>query len=222
MQLLSVNTGLPALVEIHGNQVNTGIYKTPQPGKVWLGHTNLQGDGQADLTVHGGEFQAAYSYPVEHYAYWQQVLDRQVLPYGTFGENFTVSGLLEDEVYIGDQFTIGEAIIEATMPRIPCFKFGHKIGRPDILPAFLASGRSGFYHKVVQAGYVQAGDRITRITHHPDSITIRQALGLQKLDEGTRETLAHALTLPHLPPLLYKVFQEKLRQLNLPPTTSPL
>lgn len=214
MQLVSVNTGMPTLVEINGNLVNTGIYKTPQPGRVWLGKTNLQGDGQADLTVHGGEFQAAYSYPVEHYAHWQQLLGQPALPYGTFGENFTVSGLLEDEVYVGDQFAIGEAIVEATMPRIPCFKFGHKIGRPDILPTFLASGRSGFYHKVIQAGYVQAGDQITRIAHHPDSITIRQALGLQKLDEGTRETLTYALTLPQLPPLLRKVFQEKINQLT--------
>ena len=213
MKLISINVGMPKLVEINNHQVNTGIYKTPQAGKVWLGKTNLTGDGQADLTVHGGEFQAAYSYPVEHYAYWEKALGKNQLPYGTFGENFTVSGMLEDEVYVGDQFTIGDAIVEATMPRIPCFKFGHKIGKPDILSAFLTSGRSGFYHKVIQEGYVQAGDAIARIAHNPNSITIRRALGLQKLEEGDVEALQQALTIQQLPPLLHSVYQQRLETL---------
>lgn len=210
MKLVSINVGMPKLVEINGNQVKTGIYKTPQNGKVWLGKTQLDGDGQADLTVHGGEFQAAYSYPLEHYAYWEKFLGREKLPFGTFGENFTVSGWLEHEVYVGDTFTIGEAVIEATMPRIPCFKFGHKIGMPDILPTFLASGRSGFYHRVLQEGFVQAGDPIVRITHNPNSISIRQALGMQKLDEGDVEALQHALTIQQLPPLLRSVYQQRI------------
>lgn len=213
MKLISINVGMPKLVEIVGNQVNTGIYKTPQTGKVWLSKRNLEGDGQADLTVHGGEFQAAYSYPVEHYSYWEKTLSKPQLSYGTFGENFTVSGMLEDEVYVGDRFVIGDAIVEATMPRIPCFKFGHKIGKPDILPDFLASGRSGFYHKVIQEGYVQAGDAIVRIAHDPNSITIRRALGLQKLDEGDVEALQQALTLEQLPPLLRQVYQQRLASL---------
>lgn len=213
MKLVSINVGMPKLVEINGHQVNTGIYKTPQTGKVWLSKTNLAGDGQADLTVHGGEFQAAYSYPLEHYAYWGKTLGREKLSYGTFGENFTVSGLLEDEVYVGDTFAIGEAVVEATMPRIPCFKFGHKIGKPDILAEFLTSGRSGFYHKVIQEGYVQAGDAIKRITRDPNSITIRRALGLQKLDEGNVEALQHALTIKQLPPLLRSVYQQRLESL---------
>lgn len=213
MKLVSVNVGMPKLVEINGHQVNTGIYKTPQAGKVWLSKTNLAGDGQADLTVHGGEYQAAYSYPQEHYAYWENTLSSGKLAYGTFGENFTVSGLLEDEVYVGDTFAIGEAVVEATMPRIPCFKFGHKIGKPDILAAFLTSGRSGFYHKVIQEGYVQAGDEIKRIARDPNSITIRHALGLQKLDEGNVEALQHALTIKQLPPLLRSVYQQRLESL---------
>lgn len=213
MKLMSVNVGMPTKVEINGSQVSTGIYKTSQTGKVWLGKTNLTGDGQADLTVHGGEFQAAYSYPVEHYAYWEKTLGKSNLPYGTFGENFTVSGLLEDEVYVGDRFTIGEAIVEATMPRVPCFKFGHKIGKPDILATFLTSGRSGFYHKVIQEGYVQAGDSIARIAHNPNSITIRRALGLQKLDEGDVDALQQALTIEQLPPLLRQVYQQRLESL---------
>lgn len=213
MKLVSVNVGMPKLVEINGHQVNTGIYKTPQTGKVWLGKANLTGDGQADLTVHGGEFQAAYSYPLEHYAYWEKTLRREKLSYGTFGENFTVSGLLEDEVYVGDTFSIGEAVIEATMPRIPCFKFGHKIGKPDILAAFLTSGRSGFYHRVIQEGYIQAGDEVKRIARDPNSITIRRALGLQKLEEGDIEALQHALSIKQLPPLLRSVYQQRLESM---------
>lgn len=214
MKLMSVNVGMPTQVEINGNLVKTGIYKTPQTGKVWLGKTNLTGDGQADLTVHGGEFQAAYSYPVEHYSYWEKTLGKSSLSYGMFGENFTVSGMLEDEVYVGDTFAISEAIVEATMPRIPCFKFGHRIGQPDILEKFLASGRSGFYHRVIQEGYVQAGDQIQRLSHDPNSITIRRALGLQKLEEGDIEAIEHALRIKQLPPLLRQVYQQRLTLLT--------
>lgn len=214
MQLISVNTAMPALVEINGNQVNTGIYKTPQTGRVWLSNTNLDGDGQADLTVHGGEFQAVYSYPVEHYAYWQKVLGKSSLPYGTFGENFTVSGLLEDEVYVGDVFSVGSAVIQATMPRIPCFKFGHKIGKPDILPMFLNSGRSGFYHKVIVEGEVGAGDTMLRVDRPAHSISIRMALGLQKLEEGNAQMLEYALRIEQLPPLLRHTYQQRLQHMQ--------
>lgn len=214
MQLISVNTGMPDMVEINGKPVNTGIYKTPQTGNIWLSKHNLDGDGQADLTVHGGEFQAVYSYPVEHYAYWQKVLTKPALPYGTFGENFTVSGLLEDEVYVGDVFSVGSAVIQATMPRIPCFKFGHKIGKPDILPMFLNSGRSGFYHKVLEEGTVSAGDTIIRIDRPAHSLSIRMALGLQKLEEGDADMLEYALRIEQLPPLLRNTYQQRLQQMN--------
>lgn len=214
MQLISVNTATPTLVEINGIQVNTGIYKKPQSGKIWLSKSNLAGDGQADLTVHGGEFQAVYSYPVEHYAYWQKVLDKSTLPYGTFGENFTVSDLLEDDVYVGDVFSVGSAVIQATMPRIPCFKFGHKIGKPDILPMFLHSGRSGFYHKVIEEGEVGAGDAIHRLDRPAHSISIRMALGLQKLEEGDEHTLEQALRIEVLPPLLRQTYQQRLQKMQ--------
>lgn len=214
MQLISVNTATPTIVDINGIQVNTGIYKKPNSGKIWLSKSNLAGDGQADLTVHGGEFQAVYSYPVEHYAYWQKVLDKSTLPYGTFGENFTVSGLLEYDVYVGDVFSVGSAVIQATMPRIPCFKFGHKIGKPDILPMFLLSGRSGFYHKVIEEGEVGAGDAIHRLDRPAHSISIRMALGLQKLEEGDEHTLEQALRIEVLPPLLRQTYQQRLQKMR--------
>ncbi|MDP2248000.1 MAG: MOSC domain-containing protein, partial [Nitrosomonadales bacterium] len=153
---------MPQKININGREVLTAIYKTPVQNRIRMRKLNLEGDGQADLTVHGGEHQAVYSYPFEHYSYWQQVLKKPELAMGTFGENLTVSGLLETEVYVGDILQIGEgadaAVVQITMPRIPCFKFGHKVGRPDILDEFLLSGRSGFYQRVLTEGEIGAGD----------------------------------------------------------------
>lgn len=199
MKLLSVNVAMPQEVEINGGPVVTGIYKEPVSGPVWLGKLTLTGDGQADLAVHGGEHQAAYSYPIEHYAHWEQVMGGQRFSPGMFGENFTISGLREDAVCIGDIWRIGEARLQVTMPRVPCFKFGHKIGRPAILKEFLHSGHSGFYHRVLTEGHVSAGDDIELLERAPHNITVRQMLGLQKLGEGDEPTLRRALEIPSLP-----------------------
>src|SRR5450830_713141 len=214
MKLISVNVAMPEAVSMHGTLISTGIYKLPQPGRVWLGFNNLIGDAQADLTVHGGEYQAAYSYPLEHYQYWQQFLGVDNLTYGNFGENFTISGLLEDDAYIGDILSIGEAVIQVTMPRNPCFKFGHKIGKPGVVREFLVSGRSGFYHKVLTEGEVGAGDEIQLLERDPHSISIRAALGMQKLEEGDTEILLHALSIQSLPPLLREHFLDRLQQFS--------
>jgi len=209
MKLLSVNVAMPREVQINGQPILTGIYKEPVAGPVWLGRLTLAGDGQADLTVHGGEFQAAYTYPMEHYAHWEKVLGAGNLPPGTFGENFTTSGLLEDEVCIGDVLRIGEARVRVTMPRLPCFKFGHKIGQPAILKEFLHSGYSGFYHSVLAEGYVRAGDDIELIERDPNGITVRRMLGLQKLGEGDAALLSRALEMKCLPPLLRRDLQAR-------------
>ncbi|MFV1921808.1 MAG: MOSC domain-containing protein [Methylotenera sp.] len=213
MKLVSINIAKPETVSISGQNVLTGINKKPQSEPIWLGKLNLVGDGQADLTVHGGEFQAVYSYPVEHYAYWAKELDQPALPYGTFGENFTVSGLLEKDVFVGDIFKVGNAIIQATMPRIPCFKFGNKVGKPDILEKFLFSGFSGFYHKVIEEGEVAVGNQIELVERDTNSISIRKALGLYKLKEGDVESLSHALTIQSLPPLLRENYESRLEKL---------
>ncbi|WP_020167342.1 MOSC domain-containing protein [Methylotenera sp. 73s] len=214
MKLLSVNVALPKLVEIDGKNVFTGIYKTPVKGRVWLTRLTLVGDGQADAGVHGGEHQAAYCYPFEHYAYWQNRLNLINLPHGTFGENFTISGLLEEDICIGDILQIGDAKtgvkVQVTMPRIPCFKFGDKIGFPDILDEFLRSGKSGFYLRVIQTGEVVAGDSITILERDPQAINIRTTLGMQKLDEGDAELLKRALTVTSLTPLLRQIFEQRL------------
>ena len=214
MKLLSVNVALPKIVEIDGKDVLTGIYKLPVKGRVWLGRLKLVGDGQADASVHGGAHQAAYCYPVEHYAYWQNRLNLADLPYGTFGENFTISGLLEEDICIGDMLQIGDAKtgvkVQVTMPRIPCFKFGDKIGFPDILDEFLRSGKSGFYLRVIQTGEVAAGDAITILERDPQAINIRTTLGMQKMDEGNAELLKRALKVTSLTPLLRQVFEQRL------------
>ena len=192
----------------------TGIYKIPATGRVWLTKLHLVGDGQADHTVHGGEHQAAYCYPVEHYVYWQDRLNLTDLPYGTFGENFTITGLLEEDICLGDILQIGDAhtgvIVQVTMPRIPCFKFGDKIGFPDILDEFLYSGKSGFYLRVLKTGEVAAGDSITVIERDPQAIDIRSALGMQKLGEGNAELLERALNVQSLAPLLRQTFEQRL------------
>jgi MOSC domain-containing protein YiiM len=213
MKLISVNVSQPEPIEINGNIVLTSINKTPKTNRIWLNKINLAGDGQADSTVHGGEFQAVYSYPFEHYAHWQQMLGRESLPYGTFGENFTVSGLLETNVYVGDIFKVGDAVIQATMPRTPCFKLANKLNNTAIITDFLWSGFSGFYHKVIEEGEVGAGDEITLLQHDEHSISIRTALGLYKLKEGDAAALTHALNIKNLPPLLMEKLSNRLTKL---------
>lgn len=210
MKLVSVNVALPREIEINGEKIWTGIYKEPTDRPVRLGRLKLDGDGQADLSVHGGEFQAAYSYPVEHFGYWRKVLGADKLPYGTFGENLTVEGLLEDEVCVGDILSIGEAKVQVTMHRLPCFKFSHKVGRPSILKEFLQSGKSGFYHRVIQEGNVQAGDSIELLERDSRGITVRQILGMQRLGEGDMKSLERALQINCLPPSLRDDLEARL------------
>ncbi|ADI30695.1 MOSC domain-containing protein [Methylotenera versatilis] len=219
MKLISLNVAQPKTVIIDELPVLTGIYKLPVKRPVWLAKLGLNGDDQADKAVHGGEHQAIYSYPFEHYAYWQDTLGLTDLPYGTFGENLTISGFDEDSIQIGDTLKIGEAIVQVTMPRIPCFKFGHKIGQPDILETFLNSGRSGFYQRVITAGSIKAGDEITLLDREADSITVRTALILQKLDlalagEKPIHLLHKALKIPNLAPVLKTVYLERLTALE--------
>lgn len=214
MKVHSVNVAMPREVEINGEPVLTGIYKESVAGPVRLGRLTLAGDGQADLNVHGGEHQAAYSYPLEHYAHWEAVTGRSNFPPGMFGENFTVSGLLEESVCIGDVWRVGEARVRVTMPRLPCFKFGHKIGRPGILKEFLHSGRSGYYHRVIDEGDVRAGDPIEVLERDPRGVTVRTMLGLQKLGEGDAALLRRALEIDCLPPVLRRELEQRLAALD--------
>jgi len=173
MKLLSLNLSLPITVQHNGSLVTTGIFKTPVAGCVPLYTLGLEGDGQADLSVHGGVDKAVYLYPSEHYLYWQNTLGRDDLTPGQFGENFTVKGLLETEIHVGDVFRIATAVIQITQPRYPCYKLGLKMGRKDFLKLFWRSEFSGFYARILVEGSVAAGDAIERISESLENPTIQ-------------------------------------------------
>ena len=218
MKLVSVNVALPKLVNINGQDVLTGIYKTPVQAATWVGLFGLEGDDQADKKVHGGPHQAVYCYPVEHYAFWREALSRQDLSAATFGENFTTTGLNEDNVCIGDRLQIGAAVFQVTMPRIPCFKLAHKLGDISIIKQFLHSGRSGFYCRVITEGKVKATDAISIISRDPQAISVHTALILYKLDldflENPTMTLQKALAIKSLAPLLQDAYSKRLLSLQ--------
>ena len=161
MRLKSLNVGLPRSVEWQGRTVETGIFKEAVEGRSQLGKLNLDGDRQADLTVHGGVDKAVYAYPSEHYTFWRDVYPEADLPCGMFGENFTTEGLLETEVHIGDRFRVGSALVEVSQPRMPCAKLGLRFGRNDVIKRFLESRRTGFYFRVLEEGEVASADEFT-------------------------------------------------------------
>ena len=173
MKLVSVNTGLPRDVTWHGKNVTTAIFKHPVGGRVALGRLNLDGDRQADLSVHGGEHTAVYCYPVEHYDYWKRMLG-QDLPLAIFGENFTTEGMLEETVHLGDQFSIGSPQVVVTQPRLPCYKLGVRVQSDEMVKRFLASGRTGFYLAVIREGVVGAGDEITVMARDPNAVPVSE------------------------------------------------
>lgn len=199
MKIISLNIGRPRLVVWDGQSVSTGIYKTPVEGRVMLRTLNLDGDRQADLSVHGGPTKAAYAYPAEHYGYWRDKLPNTKLPWGMFGENFTTEGLDESTVNIGDRFQLGTAEVMVTEPRMPCYKLGIKFGRMDILKRFLASGRTGFYFSVEREGEVRAGDKIELIERDKSHITVADITRLYARDKSDFETMRRAIAVEALP-----------------------
>jgi MOSC domain-containing protein YiiM len=186
MKIFSLNIGLPREVKWCGGEVHTGIYKQPVEGRVALRRLNVDGDRQADLTVHGGPFKAVYCYPREHYAYWKQALPGRDLPLGVFGENFTTEGLLEDSVHLGDEFAVGSAEVVVTQPRLPCYKLGIRFDDGLMVKRFLASGRSGFYVAVKKSGEVAGGDEITVISRDPQAVSIAEFNRLYEMKEYDR------------------------------------
>ena len=210
MKLVSLNVGRPRIVVWDGRPVSTGIYKTPVSGRVMLRALNLDGDRQADLTVHGGPTKAAYVYPSEHYDYWRGELPGVELPWGTFGENFTTEGLDEAAVNIGDRFRIGAAEVVVTEPRLPCYKLGIKFGRMAFLRRFLASGRTGFYLSVGREGEVGAWDEIELIGRDPNRVTVADIVRLYALGGGDSETMRRAVAVEALPEKWRDHFRQQL------------
>jgi MOSC domain-containing protein YiiM len=178
MKIISLNVGLPREVSWHGRIVTTGIFKEPVAGRVMMRTLNLDGDRQADLTVHGGEYKAVYCYPVEHYAYWKKELAGRELPMGVFGENLTTEGMLEYEVHLGDRFSVGSAEVIVTQPRLPCYKLGIRFGADDMVKRFLASGRTGLYLAVTREGKVGAGDEIKLVSLDANAVPVPEVTRL--------------------------------------------
>lgn len=170
-RVLSVNVGLPRAVHWGGRTVRTAIFKEPVAGRVAVRRHNLAGDAQADLRVHGGEKKAVYAYPHEHYAWWRELLGRELEP-GAFGENLTIEGLLETEARVGDRLRIGTAVLAVTQPRMPCYKLGIRFGDDAFVQRFLESDRPGFYLAIVEEGEVGAGDAIERAERAEGSPTV--------------------------------------------------
>ena len=210
MKLISVNVGRPRLAISNGQPVSTGIYKTPVVGRVMLRALNLDGDRQADLSVHGGPTKAVYAYPSEHYNYWREELPGTELPWGMFGENFTTEGLTESTVNIGDRFRVGSAEVTVTEPRMPCYKLGIKFGRTDIIRRFLVSGRTGFYFSVQKEGEVGAGDQIELIMRDENEVTVADITRLYAREKHDLEMLHRAIALGALPESWRDHFRKQL------------
>ncbi len=196
--LVSVNVGEPRHIETNRGPVTTAIFKDPVQRRLAVSKLNLEGDRQADLVSHGGVNKAIYGYPSEHYPTWSGELERDDLVPGQFGENLTTRGLLETEVYVGDVFEIGSAIVRVSQPRSPCYKLGLRMGDPRFVKTFMKAGRPGFYFRVEQTGELGVGDEARRIERGSTGITVHE---LWKLSYGGGDDLARielALTIDTL------------------------
>ena len=197
-RLLSVNVGLPRDVTWHGRTVHTAVWKQPVDGPRQVRRLNIDGDGQGDLAGHGGEHRAVFVYQIESYRYWQEQLGRDDFSYGQFGENFTISGLADDQVCIGDRYQIGEALFEVTQPRVTCYRVGIRMNEAR-MPALLVSRhRPGFYFRVLREGAVRAGDEIVQVAAGPEAMTVADVDGLLYLPAPSRERVLTALRIPAL------------------------
>jgi MOSC domain-containing protein YiiM len=213
MRIVSLNVGLPREVIWHGHVVETGIFKEPVAGRVPLRKLNLDGDRQADLTVHGGEYKAVYCYPLEHYDYWKEELPGRDLPMGVFGENFTTEGLLENSVHLGDRFSIGSAKVVVTQPRLPCYKLGVRFQADDMVKKFLTSRRSGFYVAVTREGEVGAGDEIKEVARDKYQVSIADIVRLyvaKRFTNADAEVIRRAVQVEAFPENWKAEFEERL------------
>jgi len=210
MKLLSVNVSLPKTIDHRGKTVTTGIFKEPVDGRVMLRALNLDGDGQADLIGHGGKFRAVYVYSYDNYAYWKRELGRTDFAFGQFGENFTVEGMLDDAVHVGDIFRVGGALVEVTQPRVPCFKLAIRMGLEGFQNILLSSNRIGFYLRVIEEGEVGAGDVIEPVKTDPRRMTVGKVNNLLYFDLGNLEDSRKALRIKALSPGWRGSFEDRL------------
>lgn len=213
MKVLSVNVGLPRAVSFNNHTVTTGIFKSPVYKKLKVTKLNLEGDAQADLSVHGGVDKAVYSYSVEHYPYWKEVFPDKDIPHGMFGENLTTEGLIENSVNIGDVFEIGTTRLVVTQPRMPCYKLGIKFGRMDVIEKFIHSEKPGIYFRVLQEGELESGNEIRLIKSDRNEVKVNDIVWLYINDPASsdeRKLLEKATKLEYLPNGWKTHFKNKL------------
>src|SRR5271166_1894967 len=197
-QLLSVNVGLPREIEWKGKTVRTAVWKDAVRGRRKVGRLNIDGDGQGDLRGHGGEQRAVLGYQIDSYRYWERQLGRKGFVFGQFGENFTVEGLSDDEVCIGDRYRIGSALFEVTQPRVTCYRVGIRMDEPRMPALLVEHHRPGFYFRVLEAGEVAAGDEIVKVSNGPERMSVAEADALLYLTGHSRAQLERALRIPAL------------------------
>lgn len=215
MKILSVNVGLPRQVLSNGKSVTTGIFKSPVHRRVKVGKVNIEGDRQADLSVHGGPNKAVYAYPAEHYNFWRREIPGVELSCGMFGENLTLEGLLEGDVCIGDRFSAGTAVLVVTQPRLPCYKLAIKFGTDDMPDRFLASARTGFYLAVAEEGELGERDAVERISRDSNQVSVLTVIDLYSgRNDQDIQLLQRALQVEALPSGWRKRFVEKLDKLK--------
>jgi ferredoxin-NADP reductase/MOSC domain-containing protein YiiM len=218
-KLISVNVGLPRDVSWEGRTVHTGIWKNPVQGRRVVRRLNLDGDGQGDLAGHGGEQRAVFVYQIDSYRYWEKQLGRSDFAYGQFGENFTIDGLADEEVCIGDRFQLGSALFEVSQPRVTCYRVGMRMNEPRMPSLLVAHHRPGFYFRVLQDGEVQSGDEIIKVADGPARMTVAVVDALLYLNTGPREQLETALTIPALSPGWQQSFRAMLEEQQKGSTT---
>src|SRR5580658_1851686 len=199
-RLVAVNVGLPREHTWRGRIVRTGVWKEPVAGRRMVRRLYVDGDGQADLAGHGGEQRAVLVYQLDSYRHWEHELGRSELPFGQFGENFTVDGLSDREVCIGDRYRIGEALLEVRQPRVTCYRVGLRMDEPRMAALLVSHGRPGFYLRVLEEGLVGAGDEIVKIADGPERMTVAEINALLYLPGHRREDLERALRIPALSP----------------------
>jgi ferredoxin-NADP reductase/MOSC domain-containing protein YiiM/ferredoxin len=211
-QLLSVNVGLPREIEWKGKTLRTAVWKDAVGGRRKVGKLNIDGDGQADLQGHGGEHRAVFVYQIDSYRYWETQLKRKDFVFGQFGENFTVEGLPDDKVCIGDRYRIGSALFEVTQPRVTCYRVGIRMDEPRMPALLVEHHRPGFYFRVLETGEVGAGDEIVEVSDGPEQMSVAEADALLYLGGHSRAQLERALRIPALPTGWRSSFQALLRQ----------
>jgi ferredoxin-NADP reductase/MOSC domain-containing protein YiiM len=214
MKVVSVNVGLPRTVPWKGKAVSTGIFKEPVSHRIALRSLNFEGDRQADLSVHGGRDKAVYFYPIEHYAYWRREYPDMTLPWGMFGENLTIEGLLEDAVNVGDRLRIGSSELVVTQPRMPCYKLGLRFNRDDVVRRFLESARTGFYCAVLREGEVGEGDPITLIERAAELLPVSEITRLFARDKTDVAALARVASAAALPDDWRDYFKDQLARVT--------